>query len=260
MNELLLPLLVAAIPLAALPSMVGPILIWRRISFLSDVIAHAGILAFGCGVFFHIPPVISALCVMSIVMLGLELRPNIIPNDAWLSAISSLCVALGLLFVASENMNHIFYGDLLNITFSESLFLCVITVFVGAHIRVFWKSILLEICSPELSFLRNGGRRYLSVVLKLLYGVSITLCLKWIGVLLTSALFVLPGVFMRFVSKSPHQQIFTTFCILLFGIECGICLSFGMNLLVAPSIVLSVLAVSFLMIFFKGLKSFLIQK
>ncbi len=256
MIDLFFPIFIAAIPLAALPALIGPILIWGRMSFLSDVIAHAGILAFGCAEFFQVPTLLMAFGVTSFIIICLELRPKIIPKDAWLSALSSLCIALGLVFLSlfssSGTITSIFYGDLLNISTPEAFFLCVLTVFVAIHIKIFWKTILLEICSRELSFLKGGGNRAINIILKLFYGIAITLCLKWIGVLLTSALFVIPGIFMRFVARSPHQQILATFLTLFIGIELGIFFSLQMDVLIVPSIILSILFFGFLIVFIKS--------
>ncbi len=242
MTNLILYPILASLPLALLAGPVGSILIWRRSSFLSDVIAHMGILAFAISEITGWSLWGVSTAVSAIIALLLERSPSWLPKDAWLSSLSSFGIALGLLLLTfttnSQGIEHVFWGDMFMLSAKEIMVLYGITGFVCMHLIVFWPSLMLVIFQPQLAHLDGVPVRFITFVVNFTIGVAIALCLKIMGVLLTGAIFVLPSIALKQLRLSPEKHVL--YAVFLICISClsAIILTTTYDLALAPIIVL----------------------
>jgi len=255
MIELLLYPLLLSIPLAVLIGPVGSILVWRRSSFLSDVIAHMGILAFALAEILQWPILPVSMCVSVGIACLLEWAPSFVPKDAWLAGLSSFGIAVGLILLSALNVggnfDHVFWGDMFSLTLMDVVIVSIAAGFLGMHLIVFWKSLLLIIFHEQLAVLDGVPVPFIKVITNIVAGVVIALCLKVMGVLLAGALFVLPSVGMRYLNLSPERHIVGTVVLILLSFIVGLGMSFECDVIVAPCVIISLIFLNFTLFFIK---------
>lgn len=251
---MLYPVLIS-IPLAVLVGPVGSILVWRRSSFLSDVIAHMGVLAFALSELFQLPVLTVALVVSIIIALLLEWGPSFIPKDAWLSGISSFGIAIGVILLSvatpGHSFDHVFWGDVFALTQVDVVIFSIAAAFVGVHLKVLWNSIMLIIFHEQLAMLDGLPVKLIKVMISIITGGIIALCFKVMGVLLSGALFILPSVGIRFLHLPPEKHILLTVALIVASFVLGMLISVGLDVIVGPWIIISLIILNFAVFFIK---------
>lgn len=255
MSDMMLYPLLLSVPLAALIGPVGSILVWRKASFLGDVVSHMGILAFAIAELVQLPILWVSVGVSVVVSIMLEWAPTFVPRDAWLSGVSSLGIAIGLMLLtegaSSSGFEHVFWGDILTLNLQDITTVAIAAGFLGMHLIVFWKSLMLIIFHEELAMLDGIPVRFVKVITNMVAGVVIALSLKVMGVLLTGALFVLPSIAMRFLNLSPEKHILGSVALILGAFVLGIGVSMQADTVVAPWIIFCLIVLNFVVIFLK---------
>lgn len=248
---ILLPLLVS-LPLAVLTGGVGTILVWRRSSFLSDVVAHMGILAFAMSEFMGWPIIPVALGVALGAGLLLEFQPKYIPKDGWLASISAVGIGLGVIILSVSQhpsaIESVFLGDMLALTAADVLIFWIAAVFLCVHLKVLWKSLLLVLFHEQLARLDGIPVRWIKLGVTLISSVAVALSLKLMGVLLTGALFVLPSIGLRRFNLSPLRQALAAMGSVIGASVLGICSALVLDMPIAPLIAISVVILNVLLI------------
>jgi zinc transport system permease protein len=255
MTEIILYPLLLSIPLALLVGPVGSILVWRRSSFLADVVSHMGILAFAIAEITQLPILIVSVCVSTLVALMLEWAPSFIPKDAWLAGVSSLGISIGLLLLSSggagHGFDHVFWGDMFALTQYDIIVFGIATGFLGMHLIVFWRSLVLIMFHEELAILDGVPVRFVKGVNNVIAGVVIALSLKVMGVLLTGALFVLPSIGLRFLNLTPERHVLGAITFVFLAFVAGVIVSVQTDAIAAPWIIFALVVLNFAVIFLK---------
>lgn len=238
------PLLIS-LPLSALVGPVGSLLVWRKSSFLTDVIAHMGILAFTVSELLNIPVLWVSVFTSIAISLLLEWRPKFIPKDAWLATISSLGVAVGVLllsiFTNSQNIGNLFWGDLLVLNKTDVSIFYIFSAFLGMNLWVCWRYFLLIIFHEDLAKLDGIPIKIIKLMFNVIIGCVVAMSLKVMGVLLAGALFVLPSVGLRFLKLHHKSHVLLSVCIIAFSIWLGLGISMLIDSAVAPWIIIMLL-------------------
>ncbi|MCP5322833.1 MAG: metal ABC transporter permease [Candidatus Paracaedibacteraceae bacterium] len=255
MIDMMLYPLLMCIPLAVLVGPVGSVLVWRRSSFLSDVIAHMGVLAFAISEITGLPIIYVSIIVSILIAIILERSPAFIPKDAWLAGVSSLGISVGLVLLSigggGHNFEHIFWGELFVVDLKDVIAFMVFASFLVMHLIVFWKSLMLVIFHEQLAALDGIPVRLVKMIISIVSGVVIALCLKIMGLLLTGALFVLPSIGIRFFNIAPEKHVLSTVILITLSSVLGISISVGFDVIVAPWIIIALIVLNFAAFFIK---------
>lgn len=255
MIDMMLYPLLMCVPFAVLVGPVGSVLVWRRSSFLSDVIAHMGVLAFAISEITGFPVVYVSVVVSIVVAIILERSPDFIPKDAWLAGVSSLGISVGLVLLSigggSHNFEHIFWGELFVVDSKDVIAFMVFASFLVMHLIIFWKSLMLVIFHEQLAALDGVPVRLVKTIISVVSGVVVALCLKIMGVLLTGALFVLPSIGVRFFNVTPERHVVSAVILIVLSFVIGILISLNFDVIVAPWIIIALIVLNFAAFFIK---------
>ncbi len=246
-DVILYPLLLS-VPLAALVGPVGSVLVWRRSSFLSDVVSHMGILAFAIAHVADMPVLLVSVGVSVLVALLLEWAPSFVPKDAWLAGLSSLGIAAGLVILngrsGTEAFGHIFWGDVFTLSRNELIVFIMSALFLGIHLFAVWNSLILVIFHERLAALDGVQVWLIKCIVNVVVGTSIALCLKVMGVLLTGAMFVLPSIGLRTLNLTPEKHIFGSIILILGSFLGGLAVSVCYDVAMAPWVIITLIGLN----------------
>ncbi|NJK30137.1 MAG: metal ABC transporter permease [Acaryochloris sp. SU_5_25] len=230
--------------------MLGSFAVLRQLSFFSDALGHSALLGISIGFLLGLNPssVLLPFTVVFALLVLYMLERTHLWTDALLNIIysSSLAIAIITLSFVGQykgGLHHLLFGDILavqelDLVFSN-LLLIVCVVFIGLTLRT---QMLLTLNEP-LAIARgvsvSAHRTAFIVLLSLVVGVSI----KAIGVLLVSAFVVIPACAARLLSRT-----FTNYVLLSAGLGAlsavgGMLASAAFNLPSGPSIVATQLSI-----------------
>lgn len=248
MQEFMVNAALAGFFLSIIIGPVGSIVIWKRMSYFGDSISHAALLGVAIGLFLDINLIISSIFIsllFSVLLFSLKSKQN---NDTLLGIIahSSLALALLLLsFMKSVRVDLMAYlfGDILLIDNQDLLVLFIIAITGLFWIIRIWDSLILITISRDLAKASAIKVKNIEFQFLLMLSLIVAVSIKIIGVLLITALMIIPAASARSIAKSPKQMAIISSFISMISVILGLTISLFVDLPAGPSIVVTSLFV-----------------
>ncbi|WP_343223945.1 metal ABC transporter permease [Oceanobacter mangrovi] len=241
----LMPLL-SGVLLACVTGPLGSFVVWRRMAFFGDTLAHGALLGITLGVISDIQPTLALL--LSSIVLALVLFPlqriETLSSDTLLSIISHSMLAIGLVVlslaqgVRVDLMGYLF-GDLLAVTGQDALLIGIAAAVCIGLIRWQWRGLLSTTISQELASIDGFPVARLNLMLVLMLAIIVALSMKIVGILLVSALLIIPAATARSLSRTPAQMVLLASLAGIIAVLAGISASFFWDTPAGPSIVVA---------------------
>lgn len=243
--EFLLRALLGVSLLAVVTGPVGCLIVWRRMAFFGDTLAHAALLGIALALAFKLPVTLGILLSSSAVALVLaRMNRREIASDTLLGVLSPTALALGLLALSRmpdvrvDLMGYLF-GDILAISWTELWGMLALAGGTIVVLSLLWKKLLASVVAPDLAQVAGLPLRWLETVLLLLLAFIIALGIQMVGVLLLSALLLIPTTIARRFSSSPEQMALLSICSGVISGIAGLALSYLYDWPAGPAIVAS---------------------
>lgn len=244
-ESLLLKSFFVGIFLSALYGLTGAIVINKKMSFFADGIAHAVLAGIAIGILLNLSPFFFALLtaiLFSFVIRSIS-RIAKIHYDTMIGIIFTFGFALGLILLLAlpqyrGNLLEYLLGDILaisNFDFLSVIFLFFFLVFLFLKFK---RYLVLWLVDEVYLALQGESSRIFEIVFYIILSILIVLGLKLAGIILVSALLIIPPATAKFVSKSFHSYIIWTLIFSVIGFVLGFLISYHFNLPTGPSIVL----------------------
>jgi zinc transport system permease protein len=243
--ELFWPALVAGLLVAAVAGPLGSLLVWRRLSWFGDSLAHAALLGVGLSLLLAVPGWmgISAVCFLMAVLLTLLVQRPELASDTVLILLSTTALSLGLIVIGFADVrvdvNAYLFGDLLAIDSADLPFLAAGAVIILALIRWQWRSFVMASIHEELAAVDGIPIQRLRLLLLLLLAAVVTAAMKVVGVLLITALLVIPAAAARHFSRTPEYMALGASLIGMVSVMMGLGSSIAIDVPAGPAIVVA---------------------
>lgn len=230
--------------LAFLTAPLGCLMLWRRMAFFADTLAHGTLLGVAAAALLSLPYWLGVAGVsLLLVALLWALHDRRLPMDALLALCSSALLCGGLLLVnqmaglRAELLGYLF-GDLLALEWSDVPALAGVTVAAVAVLAWVWRSQLRLAVDPDMAASEgvHAGRQRL--VFMLVLALFTVLALKAVGTLLMGALLVIPALTARLWAQSPRHMVLWAFVWAQVGIAGGLWGSAWLDVATGPAVVL----------------------
>ena len=243
--QLLLPAWVMGGLLILLTAPLGCLMLWRRMSFFADTMAHGTLLGVAIAGMLSLPLWVGVTC-LALALVGILwiLHDHRLPSDALLALCSATLLCSGLLLIQNlptlrpELLSYLF-GDLLTIGWSElPIFAGIIILSLGLLWRT-WKSQVQIAIDPDIAMSEGINANLQRLVFMLLLALFTVLALRAVGSLLMGALLVIPALSARLLAHSPKQMVIWAFVIGQVALCVGLWSSAFLNIASGLSIVLT---------------------
>ena len=103
----------------------------------------------------------------------------------------------------------------------------------------YWDALLAVTISPELAKIEGRPVARINIALILLMAVTVALAMKVVGVLLISAMLIIPPATARALSQTPQQMLFFSCTVGVLAVTLGIAASFQWDTPTGPSIIVA---------------------
>lgn len=243
-DDFLLRALIAGgiIALAAAP--LGSLVVWRRMAYFGDATGHAGLLGIALGLALGLPMEVGVAMLagaMALVVTYAMRRGNY-AVDTVLGVFAHSALAIGLV-VASllpnvrVNLIEALMGDILSVSWDDITLISIGGVIILAVMALRWRSLLNGTLSPELLVAEGGSRTMDLLVFTLSLALFVALAMKLVGVLLITAMLILPAAAARPLSRTPEQMVGFGATIGLLSVVAGLWFSWVTDAPAGPAIV-----------------------
>ncbi len=224
----------------------GCLVVWRRMSYFGDTIAHGALPGVALGIAMGFSPTIGVLGVAVIVALAVLLfrRGRRLPNDAILGMLSHSALSIGLIGLAfmhavRVDLTALLFGDILAVSWPDVWWTIGGSAVVVALLAAVWRPMVAATVDEDLARAEGVPVAALSIFFMLLVAALVALALKLVGVLLVTSLMVIPAVAARRVARSPEAMALIAPAFGLASVVIGLTLSATVDTPSGPSIVVS---------------------
>jgi zinc transport system permease protein len=251
--------LIAGLFIAIACALLGVFLILRRDAMIGHGLAHVAFAGVALGLFLNMMPLAMALIIAvgaSLVIMKLKTKAGL-HGDTAIAIFSSVGFALGVLVATLSHSFNVdlfsyLFGEILAIEPSEVIFSVILAVVVMILILLNYHKFMYMTFDRESAKASGIKVDRLDTLLTILTAVTVVLGMKVVGILLVSALVVIPAAAGLQIASNFKQAIFLSAAVSIVSVVFGLILSFLLDLPASGSIViLSFISFGFLFLFKK---------
>ena len=244
LDDFLVRAIIAGIGIALVTGPLGCFVVWRRLSFFGDTLAHSALLGVLLSISLNINVSLTIFVVSSLValiLLRLEKSTNL-AGDSLLGLISHSSLAIGLVilgllsFIRFDVLGLLF-GDILSVNTNDLLFIWIGGGLILAVLFYIWKPLFASTVNYELAEAEGMNPERVNAIFTILLAALIAISIKMIGVLLITGLLIIPTAMARNLSNNPKQMVVLSIIGGLLSVFIGLYASFEINTASGPSIV-----------------------
>jgi zinc transport system permease protein len=252
----------AGILIAAISSILGVFLVLRRFSLIGDGLAHVTFGSVAVVMLIGVSPIYITLAALPLVMLSslaiLKLtRSKLIQGDAAIGIVSSIGIATGIILVSLSNGYNVdlfsyLFGNILTVTQTELILSLIVFIIVAAAVIIFYDDLLAVTFDEELARTMGVKTNRINLILFILTAVAAVLAMKVAGIMLVSAMLILPPLIALQLSLNFKMTIIAAVFFSILSVICGIITAFWLNLPAGGTIV--IINIVFLLLVFGAKK------
>lgn len=256
MPEFIVTALLAGCGVALLTGPLGSFAVWRRMAYFGDTLAHSALtgVAFGLILSINVNLAVTLCCLLLALLLVLLQRNRSIASDTMLGILSHSMLALGLVVVSvfgdgRVDLYGFLFGDLLAATGDDLMLIAITAALVLPLLIWLWKPLLAITVHEDLAKVEGVPVTWVRTALMLMMALVIAVTMKVVGVLLITALLIIPAAASRRMTKTPEQMAVIASLLGMASIAGGLAVSFYWDTPAGPSAVLcasSIFAISLL--------------
>tara|TARA_Y200000002_G_scaffold136500_1_gene112509 strand:+ start:363 stop:1154 length:792 start_codon:yes stop_codon:yes gene_type:complete len=244
LDDFLFRALIAGIGIALVTGPLGCFVVWRRLSFFGDTLAHSALLGVILSVSFDINISLSIFTVSSLVaLLLLRLqKTTYLANDALLGLLSHSSLAIGLVvlgflsFIRFDIMGVLF-GDILSVNVNDLLAIWIGGALILLVLWFIWKPLFASTVNYELAEAEGMKPERMNAIFTILLAALIAIAIKMVGLLLITGMLIIPTAMARNLSNNPRQMVILSIVGGLLSVLIGLYASFEINTSSGPTIV-----------------------
>ena len=213
LDDFFIRALLAGIGLAFVTGPAGCFVVWRRLAYFGETIAHSALLGVALAILLDFSLMIGIFVIASIMVLAvfyLE-RRDTLPTDTLLGLLAHGGLAFGLVILSffpnmQLDLHALLFGDILAVSRTD---LAVIWIGGGlalVMLRYIWRPLLAATVSTDLATVAKLKPERAQLVFGLLVAAVIAVAIKIVGVLLIVALLVIPAATVRRFASNPEKM------------------------------------------------------
>lgn len=249
LDDFLVRAMAAGLGVALVAGPLGCFVVWRRMAYVGDTMAHASLLGIALGLILGLDLGIGVLVVTATIALLLAAMQGQrqIGSDTMLGILAHGALSIGLVAVAFietvrlDLMAYLF-GDILAVSAVDLLWIWGGGAAVLAGLAVVWRPLLAATVDPDLAQAEGAAPGWTRVVFVLLIALTIAIAMKIVGVLLITALLIIPAAAARRGARSPEAMAVAASVLGTLAVAGGLALSAVADTPSGPSIVVAALA------------------
>jgi len=240
--------IVSGIAISLICSTVGLFLVLRKFSLFGDALAHSAFGGVALGLFLGFYPLWAAYAVSILSALGLtKIRQKFdISGDAIIAILLSSGIAIGIVLISlsggfSIDIFSFLFGSVLLVSTENVIVILGLCAAILIILITGYKKFMYITFSEEQAQVSGIPVQKLNYLLIAIAGITVVTSMQLVGVLLVSALFVIPNVTAMMFKRSFKQTIILSMSFSVFSTVAGIMISYPLD--IAPSGMVVLLAI-----------------
>jgi zinc transport system permease protein len=253
--------LLAGIAVALVTGTVGCFVIWRRMSYFGDSLAHASLLGVALGVLIGIGAnagIVFTSLLFGFLLLWLQQSKDL-PTDTLLGVLSHFALSISIIIISLNkikiDLHSFLFGDILTVTSNDLWWMYLGGIIVLILVFLNWSSLILVTIDEDLAKAEGINPLFVNLLLTTILTIVVAISVKIIGILLITSMLIIPAAASKRLVNSPESMALLATVFGILSVILGIFLSVEIDTPSGPTIVVVssflFLGVTFLSLFFK---------
>ncbi|MBL0848654.1 MAG: hypothetical protein EU981_00905 [Candidatus Liberibacter ctenarytainae] len=247
-NDFFMRALLAGIGLVLSTGPLGCFIVWQRMAYFGDTIAHSALLGVSLSLMFELPLSICIFIIaLSTSIIVIQIQKNeSFSSDSILGMMAHSTLSIGLIILSfmdwvRVDLTSFLFGDILAVSTNDIILIWSIGILNIAILIKIWKPLLAITVNYELAKAEGINPEKNKFIFTVVTALMISVAIKVIGITLITSLLILPTVAARRFSTSPENMAVITTAIGIFGIIAGLYGSLIFDIPSGPSIIVTIL-------------------
>lgn len=205
--------MLVGIGIAIIAGPIGSLMVWQRMAYFGDALAHSALLGASLAVIFNINIYYGLVftCVCIAVLLNITSRS--FTKDTTLSILSHSIFAAGLIaatLIKDTRIDLLSYlcGDILSITNNDLILILCLDLIVFVVLKLYWKKLVFLTINEDLAIVEGINANKLQWILIILISLVFAVSIRLVGVLLINSMLIIPCSIAKLWAKTPTQMAF----------------------------------------------------
>ncbi|MCV6547369.1 MAG: metal ABC transporter permease [Cohaesibacter sp.] len=246
LDDFFMRAILGGLGIALIAGPLGCFIVWRRMAYFGETMAHAALLGIALSLLMDIFPVsgvfLISLCIATL-LYWLE-HLDRLSTDTLLGILSHASLSIGLITLGFMtwlriDIMSLLFGDILSIGRQDLLIIWGGGALVLLLLLSHWQSLLASTISPDIASAEGLPVKRANLLFIFLIALVIAVAMKLIGVLLITSLLIIPAATARQFSLSPEAMAIMAAIMAALAVYLGLQSSLQWDSQPGPSIVLS---------------------
>lgn len=209
-DDFLVRALLAGVGVALIAGPLGCFVVWRRMAYFGDASAHAALLGVAIALLADLPVLAGVLIITSAMAAGTaalasgRYAMDTVLGVAAHAALAAGLVALALIEGARVDLMGYLFGDVLAVSKGEIAVISAGAMVMAGLLWLSWRDLLNATLNEELAVAEGGHPARYRLLLNLLLAFLIAIAMKIVGVLLITAMLIIPAAAARPLARTPE--------------------------------------------------------
>ena len=248
--------------IAIICSILGIFLVLRKMSLIGDGLSHVSFGAIALGLFLGIYPfyiAVPVVMIASVLILKISEKAKVY-GDSAIGIVSAVGVAGGVILASVSSGFNIdlfsyLFGNILAISDTEVILSIILSLVVLIIVYFFYWDLFSATFDEEYAKTTGIKTNFINILITLLTAITVVLSVKMVGVMLVSALIILPAVTALQIAKGFKLAIVIGIITSLISVLLGITSSFFFDLPTGATIVMISVLLFTLAFIYKKIKN-----
>jgi zinc transport system permease protein len=262
-DDFLLRALFAGFGVVLLAGPLGCFIVWRRMAYFGDSLAHSALLGIALGIVLGIDltlGIVAAAMVIAVFLLLLQ-RQRRLASDTLLGLMAHSGLALGLVVLSFFETLRVdllayLFGDVLAVTGSDLAWIYGGGILALTVLALIWRPLLSATVHEDLARAEGVPVEAVRLVFVLLIAVVIAIAMKIVGILLTTSLLIIPAATARRFATTPERMALLAVGFGMLAVAGGLAASLLFDTPSGPSMVVVAFCLFLAGLAFGGLRRF----
>lgn len=212
-DDFVLRAALAGVGVALVAGPLGCFVIWRRMAYLGDTVAHAALLGVAVALALETGVIPAVLAVAVVVALAVARGTGRrYAADTLLGVMAHGGLAVGLVVLSflpggRGDLSAYLFGDILAVSASDLALIWGAAGLAGLALWLGWARLLNSTINEELAWAEGGNPDHDRILLTLALALLVAAALKVVGALLITAMLILPAAAARPLAKNPEAMV-----------------------------------------------------
>ena len=209
LDPFILRALFAAIGVALIAGVMGCFVVWRRMAYFGDSLAHSALLGVALGLISGLGSNIGILiiCILFASLLLFLQQKKLLATDTLLGILAHAGLSIAVVVISLANirinLHGYLFGDILTVTFAELAWIYGGGTVVLCLLIWRWSGLVLMTINEDLARAERVNVFFNHLLLLILMSVVVAISIRITGILLMTSMLIIPAATARQFADTP---------------------------------------------------------